>query len=320
MKFARVLSAFARGGVVLCAASCLMAGGLWGCGGSASVAKEEGSLTGELRAELQQIADEAPGRVGIAVICPDGDTLTVNNAADYQMMSVFKLHEAIAVAHALDVRGIASDTVISFNRSELDADTWSPMLKEHQGERISLPVSELLKYIIQQSDNNASNLLFDRVVSVGECDEFIRRATGIDDFSIKYTEGEMKLNHDLADGNCSSPLACARLMEKVFSDSLVSAGKQAQLRELLLGCRTGQDRIAAPLSGRPGVRLAHKTGSGFRDSSGLLMAHNDVGRVSLPDGRSYVLAVMVKDFGGSEADASAVIADVSAAVFNAFSK
>ncbi len=270
-----------------------------------------------LRRELQAIADSVPGKVGVAVIMPDGDTVTINNDADYQMMSVFKLHEALAVCHALDRQGVSLDTIISFPRSEMDPETWSPMLKEHAEENLNLTVEELLRYILQQSDNNASNLLFDRIVSVEDCDRFIRESTGIDDFRISYTERQMHRNHALADGNRSTPLACARLIEKVFSDSIVSHQKQRVVQEILLDCKTGLDRIYAPLKDKPGIALAHKTGSGFRNSEGILMAHNDVGRVTLPDGRTYVLAIMIKDFNGSEDEASAVMAKISMTIHNA---
>ena len=293
---------------------------LYGSHKSASFANEKEDRHDNLKTELRQIAEAARGKVGVAVITPEGDTLTINNEPHYQLMSVFKLHEALAVAHTLDTHGISLDSIISFPRTELDTNTWSPMLDEHKEEVFDIPVSELIRYSIQVSDNNASNLLFDRIVSVKDCDDFIRKSTGIEDFSIKHTERQMHHNQSLADGNHSSPLACARLIEKVFSDSIVSTEKQEAIQKMLLECQTGQDRIYVPLKDKQGVTLAHKTGSGFRNAQGELMAHNDVGRVVLPDGRSYVLAVMVKDFKGTEEEASVVIAEISTAVFNSFSR
>lgn len=292
----------------------------WGCAGRGHASPEAASTCDSLRNELRQIAHTAPGLVGIAVITPDGDTITVNNDSIYQMMSVFKLHQAIAVAHTLDTMGVSLDTIISFPRSEMNPDTWSPMLKEHTEQQLNIPVRELLRYTLQQSDNNASNLMFSRIVSTHDCDRFIREATGINDFSIQYTEQQMFDNHDLADGNHSSPLACARLIHQLFTDSIISPDKQSALQQILLDCQTGLDRIYAPLKDKEGVTLAHKTGSGNRNSSGELMAHNDVGRVMLPDGRTYELAVLVRNFNGTEAEAAAVIAKISAAVYQAFAR
>lgn len=290
-----------------------------GCGVHTQTA-DEANLNDSLRIRLCEIADSAPGHVGIAVIDPDGDTITVNNDSVYQMMSVFKLHQAIAVAHKLDSLGVSLDTVISFPRSEMNPDTWSPMLKEHTESVLNIPVAELLRYTLQLSDNNASNLMFERIASTSECDRFIRQATGLNDFAIRYTEQQMFLDHDLADGNHSTPLACARLIQRLFTDCIVSPDKQAAIQRILLDCQTGLDRIYAPLQGKQGVTLAHKTGSGHRNSAGELMAHNDVGRVTLPDGRAYELAVLVRNFNGSEAEAAQVIALISAVVYDAFAR
>lgn len=271
-----------------------------------------------LREKLEAAISDVPGRVGIAVISPEGDTLTVNNSGDYQLMSVFKLHQALAVAHALDLQGVSLDTVIRVRRTEFDPDTWSPVLKEHPDSLLSLTMTEWLSYLLQQSDNNVSNMLFQRIASVAATDSFIRASTGITDFRLTVMEEQMHRDHSLADGNRSTPLACASLIRKVFTDSLVSPVKQKAICRILSECRTGLDRIHVPLAGESSIKLAHKTGSGFRTPQGILMAHNDVGYVTLPDGRAYVLAVLVKDFDGSEAEASAVIAAVSAIVYEAY--
>ncbi len=46
------------------------------------------------------------------------------------------------------------------------------------------------------------------------------------------------------------------------------------------------------------------------------MAHNDIAHIMLPDGRAYSLAVLVTDFAGNEAQASAVIAEISRIVYD----
>ena len=183
-----------------------------------------------LREKLEAAISDVPGRVGIAVISPEGDTLTVNNSGDYQLMSVFKLHQALAVAHTLDLQGVSLDTVIRVCRTEFDPDTWSPVLTEKPDSLLSLTVTEWLSYLLQQSDNNVSNMLFQRIASVAATDSFIRASTGIKDFRLTVMEEQMHRDHSLADGNRSTPLACASLIRKVFTDSLVSPAKQEAIR------------------------------------------------------------------------------------------
>lgn len=266
------------------------------------------------------IVADCPGDVGVALIVNDEDTFTVDNGNVYPMMSVFKVHQALAVCRALDRRGITLDTVLAIRRDALDSGTWSPMMKEHPEEVMELSVGELLRYTLAMSDNNASNLMFGRLVGVEETDSLIATIIPRQSFSIACTEEEMSADHGKARANRTSPLGAAALMNRIFTDSLVSGAKQDFIRRTLAGCRTGADRIVVPLLGRAGVEVAHKTGSGYRDADGILAAHNDVAYVRLPNGTRYSLAIFVKDFRGSEEDASRYMARISAAVYSLLSR
>lgn len=303
-----------------------------GCGnGRKQDAQDGNAFRQELQDSLTRIVRECPGEIGIVVIVGndaaagqrDGmsapDTVTVNNQDKYPMMSVFKLHQAVALCRELDRKGISLDTVISMHRDSLDADTWSPMLKEHPESVIKLPVRELMEYALQLSDNNASNEMFRQLMSPAECDSLIAIIMPRDSFKIKYTESAMKRDHALAYANHTSPVGAASLIYRLFTDSILSQGSQDFIRDALLHCGTGVDRISLPLQNIPGVTIAHKTGSGYRNEQGVLAAHNDVAFVHLPDGTHYALAVFVKDFPGTEADASAIISRISQTVYNSIS-
>lgn len=284
--------------------------------GRGTTASPDAENLDALRQKLAGYAAKIPAKTGIAVITPEKDTVTVNNDAHYTLMSVFKLHQALAICDHFDKAGISLDSVVKLRRESLDSTTWSPMLKDHRGEVLTLPTAELLRYTLQESDNNASNYLFENILSVSRTDSTIRDATGISDFKLSYTEAEMKQSPDpLSADNWSTPLACAMLIDKVYNDSLVSTRKQAFIKETLMGCITGDDRLASIAKEAPDVKIGHKTGSGYRNEKGLLMAHNDVGHILLPDGRAYSIAVLIKDFDGSEAEASDAIAHISSLVY-----
>lgn len=251
------------------------------------------------------------GEVGVAVLTSEGDTLVGGADACFPLMSVFKLHEAIAVAHVLDTRGQDLDTVLHIRRDELNPHTWSPMLKDYPEGDLDMSVGELMAYMLIHSDNNASNLLFDRIVSVSGTDSLVRALTPISDFRLRHTEAEMLRDHDLAYGNWSSPLACAVLIDRVFTDSLVSGPKQGEIRRFLGECKSAPGRIAAALDGEPGTRMYHRTGSGFTNDRGEVAAVNDVAWVSLPDGRHYSLAILVKDYPGPQEEADSMIAAIA---------
>ena len=79
-------------------------------------------------------------------------------------------------------------------------------------------------------------------------------------------------------------------------------------------CATGTGRLPAPFKGIPAV-IAHKTGTGDRDSRGKLIGINDVGHVILPDGRHYSIAVFVNESSGDMASTEKIIADISGVVY-----
>lgn len=264
---------------------------------------------------ISSIVSGYPGEIGVAVIIDNRDTVAVNNGSIYPMMSVFKLHQAIAVCNEFDRRGLSLDSLMTIRRDELNPETWSPMMEEHAEPVLELRVAELLQYTLAQSDNNASNLMFERLVGIAETDSLMATLIPRPSFRIAHTEAEMAADHAKAYENYTSPLGAAMLMNRLFSDSLLSSEKQSFIMETLRECETGKDRILAPLLGERGVAVAHKTGSGYRNAEGILAAHNDVAFITLPDG-CYTLSVFVKDFKGDESQASKAIAHISAVVYS----
>lgn len=264
---------------------------------------------------LSAIAENACGEVGIAIIVDGRDTLTVNDVDVYPLMSVFKLHQAVALCHELESRGVLIDTVLNINSSELNPDTWSPMLKDYTKARFNLSARRLMEYALQQSDNNASNLMFRHFASVTLTDSFISTLLPRDGFRIAVSEAEMQQDHSLSYVNHSSPLSVAILFERLFNDSILSAANQTFVCTALRTCKTGTDRISAPLVHEEGVTIAHKTGSGYTNERGELIAHNDAAYIILPDGRHYTIVVFIKDFLGNEQEASELISEISAMAY-----
>ena len=276
--------------------------------------------TALLADSLSAIVSEYDGEIGVALIVNGKDTVAVNNENIYPLMSVFKVHQALAICEDFDRKGISLDTLLTIHRDELDPNTWSPMLKEHKEDAFTLSVKDLLHYTLSMSDNNASNLMFRELVGVAQSDSLIATLIPRESFQIAYTEYEMSAAHDKAYANCTSPLGAAALMARIFTDSIVSETKQSFIKRTLEECITGRDRIKAGLPDNANIYIAHKTGSGYRTASGRLAAHNDVAFIILPDGPMYALAVFVKDFNGSEEQASEAITRISAAVYSLLEK
>lgn len=259
-----------------------------------------------LQTELQALVDSMPGKIGIAYVADD-DTVVVANDATYPMMSVFKLHQALALARA----DVDPDSLLAVSAAEIDPDTWSPMLKVYGHGDFSATVSQLVRYAVTASDNNASNILFRRILSPGSTDSIVRSFAADTSFAIVCTEAEMKCDHLLSALNRTSPLAAALLIRQAMEEPVANSALLDSIRLCLREVTTGHDRLGIVVD-QPDVALfAHKTGSGYRDAQGLLMAHNDAGYFRLSDGRAYALAVFITAFSGTEQEASQIIAAIS---------
>ncbi|MDE6556778.1 MAG: serine hydrolase [Duncaniella sp.] len=228
-----------------------------------------------LKERLYTIVDSAPGTVGIAFIS-DRDTVTVNGGVHFPMMSIFKLHQALAVASEIDANHASIDSLVHVSRHELDPDTWSPMLELIYEKEFDISIRDLIKYSLTLSDNNASNLLFKHILSPSGTDSLIRSISDNPSFRIMYSEKEMKEHHSKAYQNYSTPLSAASLISQVFDSTFTTISSIDSIRQDLTNVITGTDRLGAVLRQHQDLFFAHKTGRGFQNDAVELIAHNDV--------------------------------------------
>ena len=267
-----------------------------------------------LRRQIQAIVDKADAEVGVALIVDGKDTLTVNNDARYPLMSVMRFHQALAVTHYLEERGLPLSTTIRVEKSDLLPDTYSPLRDRYPEGGVSLPVSELLAYTLGLSDNNACDILFRYIGGVAVADGFIR-SLGMDDFALSATEDDMHRHPQTCYDNWSTPLSTALLMDNLVAGALpIDTAYTHFLCQTLLACQTGKERLPAPLQGST-ARIGHKTGTSDRNERGEWTGINDAGFVLLPHGRRYAIAVLVKHSRLSLRDTEKIIADISAVVY-----
>lgn len=273
----------------------------------------EAAAGAELSEILRNTIAGKRAQVGIAVVIDGKDTVTINDDGGYPMMSVFKLHQALAVAHHLDRQGRTLATRIPIRREALLPDTYSPLRERFPEGGIELSVGELLTYTLQLSDNNACDILFDWAGGTEATEEYIR-SLGIGDFAIRATEKEMHDDPEMCYRNRTSPLAAVELLERFLTRPIVSDSCRAFIRRTMIECRTGGNRLAKPLAGT-GAVIGHKTGTSDRNAAGAWTGINDIGFVSLPDGRRYSIAVFVRDSQESAEETERIIAEVSEAVY-----
>lgn len=271
------------------------------------------SSSEKLKQQLCDFLSTRRAQTGVAVIINGTDTVTVNNDARYPLMSVFKFHQALAVANQLQCRQQPLSTTIHIKKQDLRPDTYSPLREKYPNGNLDIPVAELLTYTLQLSDNNACDILFDNIAGTDETDAYIR-TLGLQDFAIVATEADMHRNLQLCYQNWSSPLEAARLLEIFITRSILPEPYHSFIQQTMITCGTVQDRLAKPLLGTQAV-IGHKTGTGDRNAKGEWIGINDIGFVFLPDGQHYTIAVFVKDSQESAGESAGIIATVSEMVY-----
>ena len=260
----------------------------------ASVVSNANSLN-SLRDEILQSIIKYDAKIGVAVMINDTDTLTVNNCDKYPMMSVFKFHQALAVCDYMQKNGIALDSVLNISKDELreNENTYSPLRDRYPEGNFGISISELMKYTLQMSDNNACDILFNRILSVKDTDKYIR-SLGIDDFSIEMDENDMHENLDNCYSNWTTPMAAVNLMNLFLDGDAVSGEYYDFIYRTMTECTTGTARLPYPLKNTDAI-IGHKTGTGDKNSDGRYIGINDIGFIDLPNGDRYLIAVLVKD-------------------------
>lgn len=267
----------------------------------------------QLRTQLTQSIQGKKAEIGIAVILDSKDTVTLNNNAHYPLMSVFKFHQALALADYMSRKNIPLDTKLSIKADDLKPNTYSPLRDKYPQGGIDMSIADLLKYTLQQSDNNACDILFNYQGGVKTANDYIR-SLGIDSCAIAFTENEMHQDVERAYLNWSSPLASARLLEIFLHQPIFGDVYKDFIYQTIVECKTGADRLSAPLLGK-NVTIGHKTGTGDLNGKGQMIACNDIGFILLPDGRTYSIAVFVKDSEEDMKTNSQIIADLSKVVY-----
>ena len=257
----------------------------------------------ELEAKIETIIAPKKARIGVGVVWNHRVIAAVNDDCGYPLMSVMKFHQALTVADVLSRSGTSLDTMILIARDELNPDTWSPLRDRYPlGDNV-LSVCELLGFRLQQSDNNACDILFRRFGGPEAVDRCIR-SLGFDCFAIAVTEEEMHTDPACCYANRSAPSEMALLLDRFVDRAPFATEYRDFIVRTMLACTTGTDRLPAGLANTEAV-IGHKTGTGDRNERGERIGFNDAGFVRMPDGEWYTITVFIRDSAQEEAETHA---------------
>lgn len=276
-----------------------------------------------LRSKIAGIAAEAQGTVSVACLLPgtalNCDLHPHNHAP---MQSTFKFPLALTVLHLAGLGklpgqqpgesiGVTLDRTVRFLPEDRLPHTYSPLQDRYPEANVDVPLRELIQLVAGQSDNSASETLL-RIAGGPPVIQGYIRSLGISEFQLQDGERGMHRDPTAQYRNWMSPAAAVKLLERLVANPPISSAANDFLLQTLTASTTGPNRLRAGLP--PGTPLAHKTGtSGERN--GVAAATNDIGLITLPDGRHLAIAVFVTDARANEATRERVIAQIGRAVY-----
>lgn len=307
--------------------------------------RQTGANTPELDAalldeQIGKVAEKAqPGVLEVAVQNLDGGEMWAwNGAKAFPMQSVFKMPLGAAVLAEVDGKRLSLDEVITIGEEDISpghspiADAWP--------EVTTYTVRELLVRTVGESDNTAADVLMRRIGGPGKVTAWLRlknvheirvdryerelqpEAQGLASFRIAWkgaaawtaardavpeADRRAALDRYLTDPRDTATAAgMLNFLRKLDKGELLSPASTKLLLKIMTESTPGPDRLKAGLP--EGATLAHKTGTSATDL-GMTAATNDVGIVTLKDGRRYAVVVFLAASPQDAAARASTIAD-----------
>lgn len=161
-------------------------------------------------------------------------------------------------------------------------------------------ISTLAQLMIQESDNTATNMLLSNIGGINE----LNRAMRLWGFSKTHLSD---LLPDIAGTNVSTPKDMATMLYNLENPDFLSLKSRAEIIDIMSNVR---NRFLIKAGLPDNVQFIHKTGN-----IGSMIG--DAGVVMLPDGRKYVIVVMVKRPRNAFA-AKQLIIDASKITYNSY--
>ena len=290
-----------------------------------------------IQSKLDELAAQKVGRVGIAVVdLQTGERVSVNGNERFPMASVVKLAVAAAYLSEVDAGRRTLDRKIALDEKWRVGSDGIAKLMPHPG--VTLSAANLIELMMRVSDNTATDMLVADLGGPSAVQRWLdrNRLAGVrmdrtiaqlvlDNLGLPLLPGKtaaqtlwdsdkpadelrpsISARFDIDPRDTATPLGIADFLQRHNRGELLSKESRGFLIDVMSRCETGADRIPGQLP--VGTRVEHKTGT-------LGGISNDVGIVTLADGRRFVIAVFTREIADGPARAK-IIADVSRAAYD----
>jgi beta-lactamase class A len=266
-----------------------------------------------LQNQIRIIAAEAHGKVSIACSLPASSlNCDFNPHAHPPMQSVFKAPLALTVLHLVERQEYTLDQPIRFLASDrILPHAFSPLQDKYPAAEVDIPLRELLRFAVSESDNAAADVLLRTIGGPKAVDAYIK-SLGIDGFHIRDNEAALHRQTAVQYRNWFEPAGAVQFL-RLLADNPPCNREHAALLLGWMQASARPGRIAGLLP--PGTIVMHKAGTSDTDH-GLTHAWNDIGLITLPDGRRLAIAIFVTDSTAGEAALNPLIARIARAAYD----
>ncbi|MGH6965426.1 MAG: serine hydrolase [Phenylobacterium sp.] len=297
------------------------------------------------QAELERLAASYGEPVGISVSdVAQGWTASVAGDETFPQQSVSKLWVALTVMQAVDDGALHLDQWVVM-RAEDRSVFYQPLASRIRGPNgLNITLADLLRHALIESDNAANDKLIAEVGGAGVVTEAIAKK-GLKGLAVGGTERDVQtktaglewkpeygmtwiwktaraqLSDEVRDQALATYLAnppdgatpngITSALSELKRGELLSRASTDFMLGLMGEARTGNSRLRGGLT--PGWTLAHKTGTG-PDWRGASVGINDVGLLTAPDGKTYAVAVMIRQTKASASARHRIMQSVTRAV------
>lgn len=270
---------------------------------------------GELQKQIEQIAAVAKGRVGVAAeVLETGESISLNPNEHFPMQSVYKLPIAMAVMAQVDNGKIRLEQRVRVEKSDYVGPGQHSPIRDKNPNGVELSLSELLRFAVSESDGTASDVLLG-LVGVEVVSKYLSEL-GIKELVVANSEKEIGQDWETQYRNWASPQGALQLLRSLHERRGISEQSQQLLLNLMTETPTGPRRLKGLLPKT--IVVAHKTGTSGT-SGGISAATNDIGLITLPNGRHLAIAVFVSDSPADLVTRETVIAKIAKAICDEYS-
>lgn len=272
-----------------------------------------------LKKEISKITEGKKATVAVSVLGIDFPFQYNNNNAEKKlpMQSVFKYHIALAVLDLVDQGKLSLDQKVFIKKSELLPNTWSPIREKNPEGNFEMPISELIEYSVAMSDNVGCDVLLRLIGGPKVVHDFLI-SKGAKDTQIVYNEEIMQSAWKNQYENYTTMKSATKLLKDFYKGKILSKKSTEFLLGVMYRTSTGLNKIVEQLP--KSAKVAHKTGSSGKNDAGLTGAENDIAIITLPNGKTYAIAIFVSDSTESYDVNCKMISDISKMVFENLEK